>query len=277
MTMISIITAIYNQLGMNRLYYETVKENTDSDWELIIIDNGSDDGSAEFFESLGDRRVRVVRNDGNYSYPYCQNVGIKEAKGDILAFLNNDILLSPHWDTRMLSILGKDGYEVLTLCSNDHMADRKEARHYNRRYKHRKYPMLSLFGARKGILRACAILTYGDWQRHCDKIWEKYGTRLVRGFAGSAVVMTRDAVEIFNGWDPTQQAADFDMYMRTCERWDSHGDIRPMSLVAGVYHHHFSRLTARQKYPPFKDSANLVGLEDKWSKEQRDKYLSLME
>ena len=168
--MISIITAIYNQLGMNRLYYETVKENTDSDWELIIIDNGSDDGSAEFFESLGDRRVRVVRNDGNYSYPYCQNVGIKEAKGDILAFLNNDILLSPHWDTRMLSILGKDGYEVLTLCSNDHMADRKEARHFNRRYKHRKYPLLSLFGARKGILRACAILTYGDWQRHCDRI-----------------------------------------------------------------------------------------------------------
>lgn len=112
--MISIITAIFNQLDMNKLYYESLLATTDGDWELIIIDNGSTDGSVEYFESLGSR-VKVIRNDGNYSYPYCQNIGIKAAVGEVLAFFNNDIILSPHWDSRMLRVLGKDGYQWFLL------------------------------------------------------------------------------------------------------------------------------------------------------------------
>lgn len=42
--MLTIITAIYNQLDMNRLYYESIVETTDGDWELIVVDNGSTDG-----------------------------------------------------------------------------------------------------------------------------------------------------------------------------------------------------------------------------------------
>ena len=37
--MISIITAIYNQLAMNRIFYDSIVETTDSEFELIIIDN----------------------------------------------------------------------------------------------------------------------------------------------------------------------------------------------------------------------------------------------
>ena len=91
--MISVITAIYNQLPMNRIFLESLRNSTEGEWELIVIDNGSTDGSAEFFESAPGN-IRVIRNNGNYSYPYCQNLGIKVAKGDVLAFLNNDILLS---------------------------------------------------------------------------------------------------------------------------------------------------------------------------------------
>ena len=140
--MISIITAIYNQLGMNMLYYESLLHATDGEFELIIVDNGSTDGSAEFFESRG-KNVKVIRNGGNYSYPYCQNIGIKHAKGDVLAFLNNDILLSPHWDTRIKTILGKDGYEMLSLCSNNRMPDAKEAKAANRRWKRIKNPEIN--------------------------------------------------------------------------------------------------------------------------------------
>lgn len=137
--MLTIITAIYNQLDMNRLYYESIVETTDGDWELIVIDNGSTDGSREFFEGLGGR-VRVIANDGNYSYPYCQNAGIEAAKGEILAFLNNDIFLSPHWDTRLRQLLGKDGYEVLSLASNDRMGDARATRRVSRRWKRINIP-----------------------------------------------------------------------------------------------------------------------------------------
>lgn len=271
--LISIITAIYNQLDMNRIYYDSICKHTDSDWELIIIDNASDDGSFEFFNSLNDPRVKVIRNDGNYSYPYCQNLGIKHAEGDVLAFLNNDILLSQHWDTRVLKTLGHNGYEALTLSSNDNMPDSKLQKKYSRRYKRFKYPMLKLFGNKKWVLKLLPRLTYGNWENFCEKVWSQYGSTLKRGFAGSAVIMTRYALEQLGEWDPSQQGADFDLYLRSCCRWEEKGDIRPLSILGGVYHHHYSRLTFKAKYPPFKDSADLIPLEQKWPESIRHKYL----
>lgn len=261
--MISIITAIYNQLEMNRFYLDTIRRNTRSEWELIVIDNGSTDGSAEFFESAGPN-VRVIRNGANYSYPYCQNRGIKVACGDILAFLNNDIKLSPGWDEKMMRVLGKDGYEVLTLSSNDNMLSDHEARRINRRFKRVKYPLLKIFGRHGWVFRAMVALTYGNWDRFCERLFQREGFRMKPGFAGSAVLMTRKAVEFFGGWDETQQGGDFDLFFRTVERWQTHGDVRPMSLVGGVYHHHFSRITFKMNYPAFADSGRLRSLEDKW-------------
>ncbi len=275
--MVSIITAIYNQLPMNRLYYETIKKHTDGDWELIIIDNGSTDGSPEFFEKLGDSRIRVIRNDGNYSYPYCQNKGISHARGEVLAFLNNDILLPPHWDSRVGQVLGKNGYEVLSVSSNDHLPSKSETKRLAHRFKRIKYPLLSLFGSRKWVLKLITRLTYGNWDKFTGNIWEKYGTGLTRGFSGSVVIMSRKGIELFGGWDPSQQGADFDMYLRTSKRWEEKGDVKPMSLVGGVFSHHFRRLTMRESYPPFKDVDKLMPLEEKWDKETREKYLSLME
>ena len=273
--MLTIITAIYNQLDMNRLYYESIVETTDGDWELIVIDNGSTDGSREFFEGLGGR-VRVIANDGNYSYPYCQNAGIEAAKGEILAFLNNDIFLSPHWDTRLRQLLGKDGYEVLSLASNDRMGDARATRRVSRRWKRIKYALMFLMGQRKGALRLMTRLTYGNWGRYCERIWRQYGTGTRIGFSGSAVVMTRRAIEIFGGWDPSQQAADFDMFMRTVERHEQVGDMQPMSIVSGIMHHHFRRLTLRCDYPPFKDGANLRTLESKWGAERLSRCKAML-
>src|SRR5580704_1210526 len=100
--MISIITAIHNQLAMNKLFYAALKKYTRHKFELIIIDNHSTDGSAEFFDS---KRARIIHNDHNYSYPYCQNQGIDSAKYEYLAFLNNDIVVAPRWDQRLIETL----------------------------------------------------------------------------------------------------------------------------------------------------------------------------
>lgn len=269
--MISIITAIYNQLDMNKMFYESVKQTTHSDWELIIIDNGSTDGSAEFFENV-DPRVKVIRNDGNYSYPYCQNRGIDAARGDVLAFLNNDIWLPDGWDEKAMLVLGKDGYEVLTLCSNDNMKCSRQAKTLNRKYKRFKYPLLKLFGAKRWTLQLMLRLTYGNWEEFTDRIWKENGVETVAGFCGSAVLMTRRGLEILGKWDESQQAADFDLYYKSMERCMKYGDIKPLSLIAGIYHHHFSRLTFNAKFPPFRDSKNLKLLSQKWDDSTRAEF-----
>lgn len=274
--MISIITAIYNQLEMNKYYLDTIRRNTRSEWELIIIDNGSTDGSAEFFESAGEN-VKVIRNGANFSYPYCQNRGIEVAKGDVLAFLNNDIKLSPDWDVKMLKILGKDGYEALTMSSNDNMLSEHEAKRINRRFKRVKYPLLKIFGHHWWVFRLMVTLTYGNWEHFCDRLFERDGYKMRPGFAGSAVLMTRKGIELLGPWDETQQGGDFDLYFRSVERWKQVGDVKPLSLVGGVYHHHFSRLTLKAGYPEYQDIANIRRMEDKWDETKIKEYQALME
>lgn len=268
--MISIITAIYNQLSMNKLYYESLKHATDGEWELIIVDNGSTDGSAEWFEQCGGN-VRVIRNGKNYSYPYCQNVGIKNAKGDVLAFLNNDILLSPHWDSRVMEVLGKEGYEILSLCSNMRMPEKKEAKRACRRWKWIKNPLLFVFDASEWSLRLMTRLYYGnDFDSYCEQHWLRYGKNIKPGFpaSGSAVIMSRRGLKMIGGgWDPTQQNADYDLYLQTKQLHNSGANIQPLSMVCGIYHHHYSRLTFNQTYPPYADAANLKECEDKWGEE----------
>ncbi|MCR5497814.1 MAG: glycosyltransferase [Paludibacteraceae bacterium] len=275
--MISIITAIFNQLPMNRMFYDSIVKNTDSEFELIIVDNGSTDGSIEFFKSLGNN-VRVIENDGNYSYPYCQNEGIKVARGDVFAFLNNDILLSPHWDSRLLQILGKDGYHILSLASNDRMATKEETTKLSRHWKHVKYPLQFLLGQRSISLKLMTKLCYGrNWTKFCEDVWNRHGLNLRIGFSGSAIIMDKQGLEIVGGeWDPRIYAADFDMFFQTMKLSKEGKDIKPLSIVGGIFHHHFRRLTFHEKFPPFKDNDTLININQKWPEEELNEYSALI-
>ena len=63
--------------------------------EVVVVDDASDDGTAEHVEGLADSRVRVVRNETNRRLPASRNVGAEVARGTWLAFLDDDDLWSP--------------------------------------------------------------------------------------------------------------------------------------------------------------------------------------
>jgi Predicted glycosyltransferases len=274
--MISIITAVYNQLDMNKLFWEYLKKYTDSAFELIIIDNCSTDGSREFFESLVDENVIVIANKENYSYPHCQNQGISVAKYECLVFLNNDLLVSPHWDTRMFQVLGKNDRDVVSFGTNDRLFNKEVSKEKQRRWKRIKYPLITIFGQRRFSLKLMMSLCYGSWEKFTEKNFATYGLSLTDGFSGSAIAMNRAAIEKIGEWDKTQQGADFDIFYRTCQRSETVGDLKPLAIINGVYMHHFRRLTFYQKYPPFKDRENLRSLDEKWLKEDLDRWLKVV-
>lgn len=270
--MISIITAIYNQLDMNRLYWEYLQKYTDNPFELIIIDNHSDDGSREFFQSLGEQ-VKVIANKENYSYPHCQNQGIAIARYDTLAFLNNDLLVSPHWDSRALQVLGKEGRDVISLGSNDRLCDKKTSKSLQKRWKYIKYPCIALFKQKMFSLKLMEHLCYGNWEKFCEKIYTRYGFSITEGFSGASILMNRTAIEKIGLWDPSQQAADFDLYFRTCQRAETAGDIKPLAVVNGIFTHHYRRLTLYSKCPPFSDADRLVPLTQKWNADDYKRWM----
>lgn len=261
---LSIITAVYNQLPMNQIYWENLVKNTKNSFELIVIDNASTDASADFFESVG---ARVIRNSGNYSYPVSQNQGIAIAKGEWLAFLNNDIIVSDGWDETLIANAEHNQLDVITSCGIERIESKTATKKLRRRW-NRIRGLVGLFGTGRHSLLLMHKWMYGNWTTFCKRRYEKFKHQAVEGFVGNTVMLSRRALDILGPWDETQQAADFDLFLRTAMRAREVGDIRPMHIALDCFNHHFIRLTMKGGYPPFVDKEKLIPLDQKWTAEQ---------
>lgn len=259
--MISIITAVHNQLPMNRLFLKQLRTATRQPFELIVVDNASTDGSADFFEAEG---VQVVRNPANYSYPRSQNLGIAQARHDWLAFLNNDVIVSPGWDQVLVSSMQKNALEVATSCGVERLQSPDATRRLKRRWKLIR-SSVSLLGTGEPQLRLMHRLMYPDWPGFCAARQRKFEGQVLQGFVGNTVMVRRSAFDKIGLWDERVQAADFDLYLRTAVRARDVGDIKPMHIALDCFVHHYIRLTLKGGYPPFADRDQLIALEDKWS------------
>lgn len=237
---------------------------------MIVVDNDSKDGSREFFRGRG---AVVIENDGNYSYPYCQNAGIRVARHDLLAFLNNDVIVAPAWDKNMMAVMEKHDLGIVSPCGIEMMENSAVTKAFRRRWKIIRHG-LGVFGHNDITLRAMHKIMYGNWERFNGERFNAFSDSVTEGFIGCGVIMTRAALEKVGLWDEKIQTADFDLFMRTKKRSLDVGDIRPMHISLGVFQHHYIRLTLKSGHAPFQDQARLISLEDKWGRENILKYLA---
>ncbi len=104
---VSILMPTRNQVDLLRRCIETLTRITDyPDWELIVIDNGSDDAQAlRYLSELETQpRCRVLRDPRPFNYAALNNLAARQARGQILALLNNDLeIIHPEWLAEMVS------------------------------------------------------------------------------------------------------------------------------------------------------------------------------
>jgi glycosyltransferase involved in cell wall biosynthesis len=89
MTFFSVIIPLYNKRPFIRRAVDSVLNQTFADFELIVVDDGSTDGSAEAIQDIDDPRLHTVRQE-NRGVGGARNAGIVMSHGDWLAFLDAD-------------------------------------------------------------------------------------------------------------------------------------------------------------------------------------------
>lgn len=92
--LVSIIVPVYNSERFILATIKTVQEQTYSNWELILVNDGSSDNSRRMIEEKAkeDQRIKVINLGKNTGAATARNIGINIAKGKYIAFLDADDL-----------------------------------------------------------------------------------------------------------------------------------------------------------------------------------------
>ncbi|HEV7137093.1 MAG TPA: glycosyltransferase family A protein, partial [Steroidobacteraceae bacterium] len=190
---VSIVLATFNRLELLRSSVDSVLSQTFRDWELIIADDGSDEPTKQFLESLeSPGRVKVLWLDHSGRPAVARNAALREARGEYIAFQDSDDL----WLPRKLEI------QLQSL-----------RRRPERAWSHTKYRLVDISGAPT----AWAQRT-GGWPTPGGWILDQ----LIRGetvIALPSVVASRRLVQEAGGFDEQlNDTEDYELWLRLARR-----------------------------------------------------------
>lgn len=109
---VSVVTPNYNGKDFLYAYFESLNKNSNEIGEVIIVDNGSSDGSQEFirnYREKADFPIVLIENSQNLGFAEAVNQGISKARYDYIFSLNNDAIIEKSAILELLNLLNTDG------------------------------------------------------------------------------------------------------------------------------------------------------------------------
>lgn len=182
---ISVVVPLYNKEKAIAKTIESILKQTISDFELIVVDDGSKDNSLQVVQSIKDSRLLVIHKE-NGGVSSARNRGIKEAKGDFIALLDGDDL----WDSTFLE-------EQVKLIHD--------------------FPEAGMWGVNTAFIRNGL---YDKWEQGMPDGYRGYvenyfGTKHNDLFCSSSVVIRKDVFDVAGYFDERISASeDLDMWYR---------------------------------------------------------------
>ena len=88
--LVSAIIATYKRADLVPRAIESVRKQTYPNLEIIVVDDGSPDNTESVVRAIPDERIRYIRHEKNKGLPAGRNTGIRAAKGEFIAFLDDD-------------------------------------------------------------------------------------------------------------------------------------------------------------------------------------------
>ena len=251
--LVSVVILCCNELRYTQLCLNSVFRHTRRPYELVLIDNGSTDGTPAYLDAIrsapGPERVTVVRNEINLGFTPGCNQGIARATGRYVVLLNNDTVVTDGWLGALIDSLERHGPRagLVGPVSNATAAPQKIPVKYS------DLSGLDTFAAR---------------------LKRQHGTRteVVSRLAGFCLVIRREVLETIGGLDEQYGVGffdDFDLCVRAREAGFD------LLMAPGVFVHHFlSRTFAGQGIDIAEQfRSNFDRFLAKWGRDRVERYL----
>jgi hypothetical protein len=125
---VSVVVPVYNHAGSVRDALDSLLRSTRRDWEVVVIDDGSTDGSGEAVQAWiaehPERRALLLQHEVNRGLPHARNTGIAYSRAGLLLMLDSDNVLRPFAIARLAEALERDheasfAYGILDKFSDD--------------------------------------------------------------------------------------------------------------------------------------------------------------
>lgn len=170
---ISLVIATYNARLFLKDCLTSVMETDYDDFDLIVVDNGSTDGSDELLKKLSRlyTNINVIRHSKNSGHAEGCNIGARVAKGKYLVFLDSDTIVSSTWLKKLIDVLETN--EDIGIVQPKYVYLAKEGRY----------------------VRSIGETLIGQADE-MKEYFESFGT------ASVALAIRRDLFEVLKGFDP---------------------------------------------------------------------------
>ena len=118
--MISIIVPVYNSEKTLSRCVESLQAQTETELEILLVDDGSTDGSGDLCDAFAqaDKRIQVIHKENN-GVSSARNAGIRKAQGDYVQFVDSDDYVDPAYCRSMREALEQGGGR-LAVCGYHH-------------------------------------------------------------------------------------------------------------------------------------------------------------
>jgi GT2 family glycosyltransferase len=219
MPLVTVVIPHWNRRDLLRSCLLSLAAQTLADHDIILVDNGSTDGSLEMLES-DFPHVTVIRNRENRGFCAAVNQGIVASRGAYVALLNNDTEADPHWLKALVQ--GAQSQDKVGMCAT------KILSYDNRKIVDKVGHLIYPDGQNRG--RGCGEIDHGQFDAVEEALLPD----------GCAALYDRRIFETAGLFDEDFFAYGDDAEMGLRARWAGWGCLYIPGAV--VYHHHASTL-----------------------------------
>lgn len=149
---VSLVIPVHNQLMHTMQCLESIQRMKQLPYEIVVIDNGSTDGTAEY---LKNPPVEVITNLTNLGHAKAWNQGIRGARGGVIGLLDNDVVVSPGWLSGILAFMEHTDYGIVSPAMREGRLDYDLHRHAV------EFTAACRNARREGLINPCMLMEKG--------------------------------------------------------------------------------------------------------------------